>query len=140
MVMEVLASLGKKAPTTKYPFEKYEMPPKFRGKIKFIGENCIGCKICMRDCPSKAIEIIKVADKQFDCVVSYDKCIYCAQCVDSCPRKALEVTGEFELAVIDRGSLKVTFKGPPKPAAPAADAATKPAASAPAKPADNTPK
>lgn len=119
MVREVLGSLGRKAATTKYPFEKITMPPRFRGRLRFLGENCIGCKICMRDCPSKAIEIVKVADKQFDCVVHCDRCIYCAQCVDSCPRKALEATGEFELASLERPSLTVTFKGPPKPPASA---------------------
>jgi formate hydrogenlyase subunit 6/NADH:ubiquinone oxidoreductase subunit I len=119
MVKQVLQSLLRKAATVQYPFVPIHMPAKFRGKLKFYPERCIGCKICMRDCPAKAIEIVKVADKQFDCVVDCSKCIYCAQCVDSCPKKALEATNEFELASLTRKPLQVTFKSSPKPAAPA---------------------
>jgi formate hydrogenlyase subunit 6/NADH:ubiquinone oxidoreductase subunit I len=134
MVGEMLHSVVRKAATVLYPFEKITMPPRFRGKLKFYPERCIGCKMCVRDCPSRAIEIVKVADKQFDCVVDCSRCIYCAQCVDSCPKKALESTGEFELASLTRGPLKVTFhaqlkSAPVAAATPAAAAgADKPAA------------
>ena len=63
------------------------MPDDFRGKLTSHEEKCIGCKICMKDCPSNAINIIKVADKQFEIVIDLDKCIFCAQCTDSCPKK-----------------------------------------------------
>ena len=88
------------------------MPDKFRGKIMFHPERCIGCQMCVRDCPSGAIEIKKVGDKKFECHIDLGKCIYCAQCVDSCMKKALEATKEFELAVLDREKLKVIYRGP----------------------------
>jgi formate hydrogenlyase subunit 6/NADH:ubiquinone oxidoreductase subunit I len=75
-----------------YPFVKTEKPDKFRGKLKLYPEKCIGCRICMKDCPSNAITITKKGEKQFEAVVDLSKCIYCAQCVDSCLKKALEVT------------------------------------------------
>lgn len=109
MIWEVLGSLFKKPATTRYPFEKSDMPDKFRGKLKFYPKVCIGCKLCMRDCPSNAINIIKTGDKSFECEVDLGKCIYCGQCVDTCMKKALEMTKEFELAVLERGKLKVTF-------------------------------
>jgi formate hydrogenlyase subunit 6/NADH:ubiquinone oxidoreductase subunit I len=65
----------------------------------------------MRDCPSNAITITKVGEKQFNCEINLAKCIYCAQCVDSCPKKALEATKEFELAVLDVKKLKVVYYG-----------------------------
>ena len=102
-----LSSLLKKPATTKYPFVKEPMIGKFRGKIKFSQPLCIGCKICMRDCPSNAIDIVKIGEKQFDAILDLGKCIYCAQCCDSCPKKALEITGEYELAVLDPKTLKV---------------------------------
>jgi len=109
MIRQVLSSLIKKPATIKYPYVKFEMPENFRGKIKFYPEKCIGCKLCVRDCPSNAITITKVGEKKFECEIRLDKCIYCAQCVDSCLKKALESTGEFELAQLDKKKLKEIF-------------------------------
>jgi formate hydrogenlyase subunit 6/NADH:ubiquinone oxidoreductase subunit I len=106
---EVFASLAKPAATIKYPFVKAVVPEDFRGKIAFDAKNCIGCKMCMRDCPAKAIVIEKVGEeKVFKASFALDRCIYCSQCVDSCPRKALRATPEFELAQYDRDKLRVT--------------------------------
>jgi formate hydrogenlyase subunit 6/NADH:ubiquinone oxidoreductase subunit I len=107
MIAEVLRHVLKKPATSKYPFEKAVKPAKFRGKLVFHADKCIGCRICMKDCPAKAITINKVGEKQFEAIVDLDKCIYCAQCVDSCPKKALEASPEFELAALDHRSLKV---------------------------------
>lgn len=113
MLEQLLSSLGRKPATTRYPFEKAVMPPNFRGKLKFYPEKCIGCKLCVRDCPSRAIQINKVGEKRFEAVISLDRCVYCMQCVESCPKKALAATPEFELAQLDRKKLTVTFSPPP---------------------------
>ncbi|MFA6548786.1 MAG: 4Fe-4S binding protein [Candidatus Margulisiibacteriota bacterium] len=109
MVELVLRSLFMKPATVKYPFEPMPMPPHFRGKLKFDPSKCIGCLLCMKDCPSNAIQIKKVGDKQFEMDIDLGKCIYCGQCVDSCVKKALAITPEFELAQIERNKLKVIF-------------------------------
>lgn len=109
MLMQVLNSIWKKPATVFYPFVKAAMPEKFRGKIVFEAEKCIGCLACMRDCPSGAIVIKKVGDKKFEAEFDLARCIYCAQCVDSCPKKALQFSGEFELAQLNRNKLKVVF-------------------------------
>jgi formate hydrogenlyase subunit 6/NADH:ubiquinone oxidoreductase subunit I len=106
--------LFKKVNTVRYPFVKVAMPEGFRGKLAFEKDKCIGCKICMRDCPSNAIEIKKIGDKQFEATVDLSKCIYCGQCVDSCPKNALEMTDNFELADLESGKLKVVINAEPE--------------------------
>jgi len=108
----LIQSLFKKPATINYPAIRSGMPKGFRGKLKFYPEKCIGCKLCMRDCPSGAIEIRKLNEKAFEAVIDLGKCIYCAQCVDSCLKKALEVTPEYELAQLDNAKLRVTFHAP----------------------------
>jgi formate hydrogenlyase subunit 6/NADH:ubiquinone oxidoreductase subunit I len=113
MLREVLRSVGKKPATVRYPHVKVAMPAGFRGKLVFDPAKCIGCKLCMRDCPSAAIEIVKVGEKKFEAHVDVAKCIACGQCVDSCPKEALRLTGDFELAQLARGKLRVTFQQAP---------------------------
>ena len=113
MIRQVLSSLFKKPATNLYPFNKFEMPDKFRGKIVFDPELCVGCKLCMKDCPAGAINIKKVGEKKFEAEFDLGKCVYCAQCTETCFKKALKFTGEFELASLDREKLKITFNAKP---------------------------
>lgn len=109
MLREVLGSIFKKPATNLYPAQKMDMPEGFRGKIKFDPEKCIGCKLCMRDCPTNAITINKVGEGKFEAIFDLSRCIYCAQCVDTCPKKALSTTKEVELAQLDKNKLRVVF-------------------------------
>jgi formate hydrogenlyase subunit 6/NADH:ubiquinone oxidoreductase subunit I len=100
---EVFRNIAKPPATVKYPAEKAETPAGFRGRITFNSNNCVGCKMCMRDCPAGAIQIEPTGvEKKFKCVFSLDRCLFCAQCVDSCPRKALSATPQYELACFER--------------------------------------
>lgn len=125
---EVLRNLFAKKATCNYPFEKAVVDARYRGRIAFDSATCIGCKMCVRVCPSKAIEIVLSAEqpaapapsaegaaaatvkKKFDCLMSLDRCIYCAQCVDTCPKRSLSSTQDFELAHTDRKTLKLHYK------------------------------
>lgn len=114
MIKLVLSQLFRKPATNLYPAEKLDMPEKFRGKLKFDSHKCIGCKLCMRDCPTNAIEIYKTAENKFEAHIDLAKCIYCAQCVDVCPKKALETTTDIELAQLNREKLKIVFHEQPE--------------------------
>ena len=114
MVGQVLSSVFRKAATIRYPYTRDDAPKNYRVKIKFFPEKCIGCKLCMRDCPSNAIDITDLGDKKYQAEFRLDKCIYCSQCVDSCLKKALETTNEFELAQLDRKKLNIIFHGKPE--------------------------
>lgn len=67
----------------------------FRGKIIYEREKCIGCKMCIRVCPAKAIEF-KEEDKKIRIYIG--RCIFCSQCNDVCPVDALHMSNEFLLA------------------------------------------
>ena len=115
MIPYILQMLVKKPETNMYPAVKAHSEENFRGALKFEQPKCIGCKICVRVCPSTAIEIERVTEgvpegqKLFQAYVRMDRCIFCGQCVDSCPKKALENTDNFELASTDKKSLKVAI-------------------------------
>ncbi len=124
---EVVKHLFRKPATSAYPFEPAKPMPKFRGRIDFDSAKCIGCQICVRVCPAKAIEIklsevqppapapaegqpAAPAKKKFDCFMHLDRCVYCWQCAESCPKQALICTQDFELAQVDRAKLVRHYK------------------------------
>ena len=107
LIPESIKQLFTKAATVLYPFEPCPVPEGFRGKLVPDNSLCIGCNICVRDCPAEAIEIVKTGEKQFKFVVYLDRCVYCKQCVDVCPKKVLTMSKEYELSSYDRASLKV---------------------------------
>jgi len=72
-----------------------ETPPGFRGKIKYDKDKCIGCKLCIKVCPSGAIEF-KPEEKKIKIYLA--RCTFCSQCNDICPVKCLSMSDEFLLA------------------------------------------
>ena len=114
MTGELLKSLFKRPATVKYPAVKFDPPQGFRGKIEFYADKCIGCKLCVRDCPSEAIEIRKVGEKRFEAEFNLGNCIFCGQCVDSCNKDALGISKDFELAQLKPDKLTILFHAPEK--------------------------
>lgn len=53
-------------------------------------KKCIGCGVCARSCPGKAIELIR-GKPTFD----YNKCIRCYCCQELCPQTAVDVRQPF---------------------------------------------
>jgi formate hydrogenlyase subunit 6/NADH:ubiquinone oxidoreductase subunit I len=114
-----------KPATTKYPFVKPVLPEDARCKTVYTIESCnvidIGtgsggltldvrsivgsnCRVCVRDCPAAAIEIVEVEGKRRP-QIRFDKCIFCHQCVESCPRGAIKSSVFYELATTDKCAL-----------------------------------
>ncbi|MDR1195931.1 MAG: 4Fe-4S binding protein [Endomicrobium sp.] len=110
VLFEALASLFKKPATSEYPKKRRPIHDNVAGMISFEQGKCIGCGMCVRNCPASAIKINKIADKVFSCVLSLANCIFCSQCVLSCPKKALHTTDNFELAQIDKSKLTVKLE------------------------------
>ena len=77
------------------------VPQGFRGKIQYDKEKCIGCKLCIKVCPSEAIEF-KESDKKIKIYLA--RCTFCSQCNDICPVNCLSMSDEFLLADADKYS------------------------------------
>jgi formate hydrogenlyase subunit 6/NADH:ubiquinone oxidoreductase subunit I len=75
------------------------VPPDFRGKVAYDRENCTGCQLCYKICPTRAIEFLPEEKKikVFIC-----RCCFCAQCVEVCPVHTLAMTEEFMLSAYDK--------------------------------------
>ena len=105
-----VAHFFKKPATTTYPKTKLDIDKRYRGKLTYDPANCIGCNLCVRDCPANALKITNIGtkeDKVFECELNLAHCIFCAQCVDSCPKHCLEMSTNIELAGFNRDDLKM---------------------------------
>ncbi len=58
--------------------------------MPWIDKNkCVGCGICVRECPVGAISI-----KKERAVIDMEKCIRCGKCHDVCPQEAVRHDSE----------------------------------------------
>ncbi len=109
---EVIKSLFKKPATEKYPFVKYKTPERLRGSLTYDPIKCSGCQLCIKDCPSNAIELITVdkVNKKFVMRYHLDRCVYCSQCVENCRFKCLSMSNEqWELASTSKAAFEVNY-------------------------------
>ena len=107
---ELFRNLGRKPATVMYPAVRFDLPSAHRGRPVFEPSTCIGCMMCVRDCPSNAVKIEKFVEKTYQCTFYLDRCVYCGQCAESCPRKSITMSHEYELACFDRKTLEVLKK------------------------------
>jgi hydrogenase-4 component H len=94
----------KPAASGKYPFVKPELSDNFRGQPIFDFDLCIGCGLCSRDCPAKAIEMVPINGKRYP-QLNLSNCVFCYQCAETCPKKAIKNSLVYELATTDKSTL-----------------------------------
>jgi NADH-quinone oxidoreductase subunit I len=100
--------------------ERPDLPPRSRGVIGLLEENCTSCMLCARECPDWCIYIDShteitpatteggrdrhqhVLDRF---AIDYALCMYCGICVDVCPFDALFWSPEFSYADTDVAGL-----------------------------------
>lgn len=126
LVPELLRNLATRPVTRFYPFEPAVVPERFRGTPRFKGEACIGCKVCMRDCPSDAIhinvEVIPPTEppvegqpapkpkRKMTMTLYLDRCVHCERCAEVCPKDAIYLDQEFAMAAFSREALKIVME------------------------------
>jgi formate hydrogenlyase subunit 6/NADH:ubiquinone oxidoreductase subunit I len=109
MLKKAASQMVGKPVTSSYPFVKLELPESFRGQPFFNVELCVGCGLCSRECPLKAIEMVSIGDKKRP-QLKLDKCIFCSHCVEICPKHAIKNSDNFELASTDKSTLTIKPK------------------------------
>src|SRR2546429_6784317 len=104
------------AHTAQYPDAEPALPPRSRGVIALLEENCTSCMLCARECPDWCIyidshkETVPAAEPgQRDrtrnvldrFAIDYSLCMYCGICIEVCPFDALFWSPEIEYAEFD---------------------------------------
>jgi NADH-quinone oxidoreductase subunit I len=102
--------------TAEYPDVKPDLPPRSRGVIALMAENCTSCMLCARECPDWCIYIEshkeevpsaepggKARQKNMldRFAIDFSLCMYCGICIEVCPFDALFWSPEFEYAEFD---------------------------------------
>ncbi|MDN5794628.1 MAG: NADH-quinone oxidoreductase subunit I [Intrasporangium sp.] len=146
--------------TAEYPDVRPQLPPRSRGVIALLDENCTSCMLCARECPDWCIYIDSHKEelpptteggraRQRNVLdrfaIDYSLCMYCGICVEVCPFDALFWSPEFEYAELDIHDLlhekprlsqwMATVPAPPALDPGSADPAEVTAAAKPARPA-----
>ncbi|HET8616876.1 MAG TPA: NADH-quinone oxidoreductase subunit I [Actinomycetales bacterium] len=102
--------------TAEYPDVEPDLPPRSRGVIALLEENCTVCMLCARECPDWCIyidshkETLPAATEggrerqrnvldRFD--IDFSLCMYCGICIEVCPFDAIHWSPEFEYAELD---------------------------------------
>jgi NADH-quinone oxidoreductase subunit I len=93
--------------TLRYPEEKMQMKPSYRGRPILVdeedGERCVACGLCSRVCPALAIEV-QAAETDRDkeryperFEINMLRCIFCGFCEEVCPEEAIIMSGDYEM-------------------------------------------
>ncbi len=75
------------------------VPEDLRGKLAYEKDSCIGCQLCIKVCPSKAIEF-KPEERKIKIFIT--RCTFCAMCTEICPTNSLAMTTEFLLGTAEK--------------------------------------
>ncbi|HVN10691.1 MAG TPA: 4Fe-4S binding protein [Kineosporiaceae bacterium] len=108
-------TLLRPAATQEYPDVEPELPPRSRGVIALVEENCTVCMLCARECPDWCIYIDSHKEtlpaveggreRQRNVLdrfaIDFSLCMYCGICIEVCPFDALFWSPQFEYSELD---------------------------------------
>ena len=84
LLPNILSQFFSAPETVDYPLSKPEFADRFRGKVSIKAENCVGCGLCVLDCPADALQLDKESKEVFRLIHFRANCTYCGQCEQSC--------------------------------------------------------
>jgi NADH-quinone oxidoreductase subunit I len=113
--------LFKKKATIKYPEQKREIAPVYRGwhvlkRDEAGAERCTACGLCAVACPAEAITMVADERKKGEehlyreekYAATYEinmlRCIFCGLCEEACPKEAIFLTDRMVDVYDNRGS------------------------------------
>ena len=110
-----LKTMTSRSHTRQYPDVQPDLPPRSRGVIALVEENCTVCMLCARECPDWCIYIDSHKEevhvpgaaraRQRNVLdrfaIDFSLCMYCGICIEVCPFDALFWSPEFEYAETD---------------------------------------
>ena len=96
--------------TVDYPFAVLELPEGYRGAIVFDPEKCIGCGLCVRDCPAEALKINKKSREEYTVFHYPARCAYCGQCEDSCRHGAISHSNKLVGSTTNKDDWVIVLK------------------------------
>src|SRR5690242_19794994 len=107
--------MTQRSTTQQYPDVEPDLPPRSRGVIALLEENCTVCMLCARECPDWCIYIDSHKEEVLvpgaararqrnvldRFAIDFSLCMYCGICIEACPFDALYWSPEFEYAEHD---------------------------------------
>jgi NADH-quinone oxidoreductase chain I len=106
-----------KRATYPYPDKPLPIQKRSRGMLSLDLNDCIGCELCFKICPSDAIRMQKVDFKEAGFhtnarseapAIDFNKCIFCGLCSEICPPKVLHHTHKYDISTDKRKELVYT--------------------------------
>jgi len=111
-----LIHLPKHAVTLRYPVERWQPPPRFRGLPALVYDDekndfaCVACMACQNICPVQTIKVTPATDpetgkrtrKMAEFQLGADLCMFCGLCVEVCQFDAIAMSHRYELASVDK--------------------------------------
>ena len=88
----IMKSLMGKPSTLMYPRRKRAYTAATRGWVENEIRRCIFCRLCEKNCPTKALAVSK-EDREWR--IDSLKCCYCRRCVEVCPVQCLSMHNVF---------------------------------------------
>ena len=102
LLPKVFSAFFSKPETIGYPQNTAVVSTIFRGSVQIHVANCIGCSLCVRNCPAAALEMEKESREAFTLIHYRDRCIYCGQCERSCQFNAIYLSTTYTQPSDDR--------------------------------------
>ncbi len=102
LLPNILEALFSKSETIAYPAVPHKSSAGYRGSVRIKAENCIGCGLCVRDCPAAALILEKDSKQSFRLIHYRDRCALCGQCELSCKFNSIYLDNTYKEAFSKR--------------------------------------